>query len=266
MGGTLMPAHMKLRSAYENLSIAERKVADFILGNLSMVPHMVVNEIAERSGVSVPTVVRLAKKLGYQSFLNFRVALAVSHQLGDDDYTPISAEDSDEQLVHKVFSGSIQSLMETEQSLDIKLLSQLAGQLTGCRRIMLYGTGSSGVLCCDFCYMFNYLGIDTVTATEPNMAKIQASHLGPDDVFLALSRSGTTQVTMDVLEIAHSSGATCAFITNYLHSPAKELCEYFFCTSYAADQFEISQRDSNVSHSVLLTTIYLLIARKNLKG
>ena len=71
-----MPAKMKIRSAYSTLPTAERKVADFILENQARASLMVINEIAEAAGVSVPSVTRLARKLGYNGFLDFRVALA----------------------------------------------------------------------------------------------------------------------------------------------------------------------------------------------
>ncbi len=49
-----MPAKMKIRSAYSTLPTAERKVADFILENPARASLMVINEIAEAAGVSVP--------------------------------------------------------------------------------------------------------------------------------------------------------------------------------------------------------------------
>ena len=58
-----MPAKMKIRSAYSTLPTAERKVADFILENPARASLMVINEIAEAAGVSVPSVTRLARKL-----------------------------------------------------------------------------------------------------------------------------------------------------------------------------------------------------------
>ena len=67
-----MPAKMKIRSAYATLPSAERKVADFILENSERATRMVINEIAEAAGVSVPSVTRLARKLGYSGFLDFR--------------------------------------------------------------------------------------------------------------------------------------------------------------------------------------------------
>lgn len=257
-----MPAHMKLRSVYESLSATERKVADFILNHSDSVPNMVVSDIAAGSGVSVPTVIRLSRRLGYSSFLDFRVALAVSRQLGDDEYVPISQNDSDAQLIHKVFSGSMQALIETEKSLDAAQLSRFAELLCASRRVMLYGIGASCTLCRDFCSSLNYLDIVALAPTEPDMAGIHVKHLGKGDIFLGISRSGVTRHTLDALEIARKNGACCAFITNSLCSPAKELCDFFFCTSRAADQFEFGHRDGNVPHHVLLTALYLMTARR----
>ena len=59
-----MPARMKLSSVYSTLPHAEQKVADFILEDPDRAAHMVINEIARCSGVSVPSVTRLARKLG----------------------------------------------------------------------------------------------------------------------------------------------------------------------------------------------------------
>ena len=64
-----MPANNKIRSAYVTLPSAERKVADFILDNPDRAMRMVINEIAEAAGVSVPSVTRLARRLGYKGFL-----------------------------------------------------------------------------------------------------------------------------------------------------------------------------------------------------
>ena len=63
-----MPAKMKIRSAYSTLPAAERKVADFILEDPERASLMVINEIADAAGVSVPSVTRLAKKLREGAF------------------------------------------------------------------------------------------------------------------------------------------------------------------------------------------------------
>ena len=110
-----MPANNKIRSAYGTLPSAERKVADFILDDPERAMRMVINEIAEAAGVSVPSVTRLARRLGYKGFLDFRVALAngAAANGATQKLSPITDEDSDSTVIDKLCGYSIMSLEDT---------------------------------------------------------------------------------------------------------------------------------------------------------
>ena len=113
-----MPAKMKIRSAYSTLPTAERKVADFILENPARASLMVINEIAEAAGVSVPSVTRLARKLGYNGFLDFRVALASgSSSIESLKSDPIRPTDNDEAVIEKMFLASMRAMEDTLKAL-----------------------------------------------------------------------------------------------------------------------------------------------------
>jgi DNA-binding MurR/RpiR family transcriptional regulator len=63
----------------DRLSPAERRVADAIVGDPSRVAFGTVASVAEHAGVSGPSVVRLAAKLGYDGFASLQVD--VQHEL-----------------------------------------------------------------------------------------------------------------------------------------------------------------------------------------
>ena len=69
---------VKLKSEYKDFSNSEKKVADYILLNEEVVPFKTIYEIADRVNVSVPTISRLVKKIGYGSFKDFKIDLAIS--------------------------------------------------------------------------------------------------------------------------------------------------------------------------------------------
>ena len=102
-----MPALMKLKAALTKLPTAERKVANFIIESPKKASLMVMNEIAEAADVSIPSVTRLARKLGYSGFLEFRVALASSLDTAGKAYdeAPLLANDSDEIFVEKLMKS-----------------------------------------------------------------------------------------------------------------------------------------------------------------
>ncbi len=51
----------RIESMMEDYSSAEKKLANYIIGNIEKVPTMTANELAEASGLSAPTVVRFQK-------------------------------------------------------------------------------------------------------------------------------------------------------------------------------------------------------------
>ncbi len=61
---------------YEDLSDAEKAVADFILTHKGTVSSLSTVEIARLSGISNTTVSRFVRSLGYASFADMRYALA----------------------------------------------------------------------------------------------------------------------------------------------------------------------------------------------
>ncbi|MCK7479906.1 MAG: MurR/RpiR family transcriptional regulator [Candidatus Moduliflexus flocculans] len=68
----LFTIHERLPSMSEK----ERKVADFILASPQDAVHPSIEALAERIGVSESTLFRFVRKLGYDGYQQFRIALA----------------------------------------------------------------------------------------------------------------------------------------------------------------------------------------------
>lgn len=258
-----MPAKMKIRSAYPTLPTAERKVADFILENPSKASLMVINEIAEAAGVSVPSVTRLARKLGYDGFLDFRVALASgTTSIESLKSEPIRSSDSDDEVVEKVFLSSMRAMEDTLKALPKNKLSTLAQKAVRARRIYIFGSASSEFLARDVAYQLNYMGYDATPVSDPLVMEVLASRFTVDDVFIGISRSGRTKLLLDALKAAKASGTYSAFVSNYINSPAANIADAFFCTSGVDDMKGITGRESNITILGLFSAFVVLMARK----
>ena len=64
-----------LESRYAALRPSEQRAADFILAHLADAGQLTLAQTAERAGVSQPTVIRLARALGFSGFREFQLAL-----------------------------------------------------------------------------------------------------------------------------------------------------------------------------------------------
>ena len=79
----------KIKEIYSELRKSEKKVADYILANKIKIEKMGLEEIAENSKVSTPTVIRFTKALGYEGFKDFKTELLKSGRQNQNDYDNI---------------------------------------------------------------------------------------------------------------------------------------------------------------------------------
>lgn len=90
---------------------------------------------------------RLARKLGYDGFMEFRVALAAG---GTDPITmetePLNASDSDEAAIEKMFLSSMRCVEDTMKVLDAKKLARFVDEIVAAHRVAITGLGASGHL------------------------------------------------------------------------------------------------------------------------
>lgn len=261
-----MPAKMKIRSAYASLPSAERKVADFILENPEKASLMVITEIAEASNVSVPSVTRLAKKLGYSGFLDFRVALAAgSSSLDSLKSEPLKADDADPVAVEKVFLACMRALEDTLRGMNKDKLSEVADKIVSAKRIFVLGTTSSSEIASDFALQLASLGYDATAVLAPEVMDMYQSRFTPDDTVVGLSCSGRTKAVIDCLKAAHASGAYCSYASNFVNSPAVQYVDSFFCTCRVDDIKQTLNRESNLAMYALCAALLMLTARKTKK-
>lgn len=259
-----MPAKMKIKSAYTTLPAAERNVADFILSDPAAASLMTINEIAAASGVSVPSVTRLAKKLGYGGFMDFRVALASGNaSIASLKSDPIRPTDTDDTVIDKMFVASMRAIEDTLKSVDKANLAILAERMLTASRVFVFASASGAFLAQDLVTQFIYMGIDAVAVSDPSVMQALNGRFTSRDVFIGISRSGRTKLLLDALRAARDCGAYTAFISNYINSPATNIADCFFCTSRVDDMKTIMGRESNLSMMTLFGTLVILMARKN---
>mgnify|MGYP000980109004 CR=1 FL=1 len=104
----------RIESMMEDYSSAEKKLANYIIGNIEKVPTMTANELAEASGLSAPTVVRFSKKIGFQSLTDFKITISTELQTGiDEGFSDIEANESFYSIKNKLGNNAQVAIKET---------------------------------------------------------------------------------------------------------------------------------------------------------
>ncbi|WP_426404915.1 MurR/RpiR family transcriptional regulator [Streptomyces sp. R-07] len=116
-----------IRHRLGDLSPAERKVARVLLANYPSAGFETVAVLAERAGVSAPTVIRFVNRLGYRGFPDFQTALR--EELDERNASPLSLyESADRTRADKAPDGEA-SLLEQGSRLFSGAVAQTLTEL-----------------------------------------------------------------------------------------------------------------------------------------
>ena len=247
-----------------SLTPLETRVVDSVLGRKDFDDTTALKEIADDAGVSEAMVVKIAKKLGFSGYRDFRqnVANYSRLQVGEmqEDLSP---DDTGQEIVNKVFRASMQALEETLAIADIAAFERAAGYIHEARQRDLYGVGGSAQIARDVSHKFLRIGVRTSMFDDAHMMAMSASLLGSEDVAIGFSHTGATMVIIETLQLARKNGARTIAVTNYLNSPIADCADVVLCSTARGSPLLGENAAARVAQLNILDAIFVLVAQRD---
>ncbi len=208
----------RTQACLPSLPPAEQRVARLVIADPRLFARLPVSELAARSGVSKPTVVRFCRSIGYDGLSDFKLKLAGSINEGVPFiHRSVDANDKPGNVLVKVIDNTVAALLKYRNDASSHAIERACEALTAAwhagRRIEFYGVGNSGIVAQDAQHKFFRLGVHTAACSDGHMQVMSASLLGPGDCVVVFSNSGRTRDLMDACDIARRRGATTLVIT-----------------------------------------------------
>ncbi|HJW11347.1 MAG TPA: MurR/RpiR family transcriptional regulator [Albitalea sp.] len=208
----------RIRASIPALPPAEQRVAKLVLVDPRSFASLPVSELAERSHVSKPTVVRFCRSVGYNGLADFKLKLAGNVNEGVPFvHRSVDEDDKPSDVIVKVIDNAVSALLKyrndaTNHAFERAITALVAAGKSG-RRIDFYGVGNSGIVAQDAQHKFFRLGVNTSAISDGHVQVMSATMLQPGDCAVIISNSGRSRDLMDVAEIARKKGATTILIT-----------------------------------------------------
>lgn len=203
-----------IRRALPGLRKSDRRVAETILEAPLAATEMTLAALAEASGVSEPTVLRFCTAIGCDGFRDLRVKLARSLAFSrSTSHTAISPEDDLGTIITKIFDFNLSNLAWARSKLDPQRLAAAVETLSSCDRIEFFGFGASGIVARDAQQKFPLFGVPCGAPTDGHQMFMTAAMVGPRDVIVAISNTGTTREVVQATRLAKERGARTIGIT-----------------------------------------------------
>ncbi|CAN1489537.1 RpiR Transcriptional regulators [Paracoccaceae bacterium] len=254
----------QIRMKLPALTPLEAKVAADILARKDIDESMPLREVATGSGVSEAMVVKVAKKLGFAGFREFRQGL-VDYYRSDTAalHAEIGTDDTSGEIVQKVFRTAMQALEETFAILNLAAFDRAADYLHRARQRDFYGLGGSAQIARDVSHKFLRIGIRSSVFDDAHMMMMSAALLGPDDVAIAFSHSGNTSAVLEAVELARKNGARTIAVTNYADSPLAQLVDVVLCSTAQNNPLLGENATARIAQLNLLDALFVAVAQRD---
>lgn len=249
----------RIRRQFDELTRAERQLANAILENYPVSGLGSITAVAESSGVSAPTVVRMAKKLGFNGFPDLQAALrteveaTISNPIAKHNRWAENAPDT--HILNRFADAVMENMHQTLRQLDPDDFNAVVKILSDKNRAVNVVGGRLTRSLAD--YFFTHMQVIrddlTLVASNSNTWPHYLLNMKKGDVLVAFDIRRYERDLLRLAEMAKSKGVVLILFTDQWGSPTAKYAAYSFHSRIEAP----SAWDSSV---VTLFIIEALIA------
>lgn len=258
-----------VRTQSATMPTSMRAIADAVLDEPATAATTSAAELAGRAGVSPATVSRFAQHLGFANFaaLQRSMTRAVErgiHERADTEiHAGVSVDDDVATVIAKVTEDVRTVMSDTRATLDPIALEAAAVRISEARRVVLYGVGASGIVARDLHLKLERIGIASSIADDPHNALTLASVLGPNDVLVITSHSGTTTEALEVATEAKMHEATVVAITGHASSLLTHHADQVLLgVAGAESDLRPAAMGSRMSQLAIVDALFIVVAQR----
>ena len=207
-----MRLEARVNAVYDQLTANERELVSHILQEKQQVRGMNSTQLAQHLHVSRTTLVRFWKKLGVQSYAEFRLLL-------QQDQRELDAPGVELGAIVRMYHAMIDELPKLPYGRVCRLLRAAP-------TIYIYGTGNEQkAIAEEFKRIFLLLGKCCVDLFDLGEVESARRRFGPEDVFVAISLSGEGAEALRVMRCVQGSEIHTLSITRWASNALAQMCQ-----------------------------------------
>lgn len=256
-------------SILDNLTPNEQTLVDYILNNTSTVLELSPKELSEVSFVSIATVYRLLKKLNQPGFNEFKVALASSINLSEQETEinfnyPINQLASTEEVIESMEHLYEQTLRETKNLSDASSVRDAVDLLLQAHQIDIYASAGNIYFAKNFQFQLQEIGQCVNVPDEDYLQRLFASNSTNQHVALVISYGGRGYTTKGVVDILSKNDTPIILITSTQTNDLSKLADIKLYMSSVENHYDkISSFSTRYSLLIVLDLLYAEIFNRN---
>ncbi len=259
-----------VRALMPNLAPAEQRVAAAVVDDPAATAAKTISDLAAQCRTSGATVIRFCRAVGLDGYPELRLALAAAAQAANADGeravgSDIGPHDSLSEIIKKITYADAKAVEETGAQLQPEPLAAVVDVVVKARRVDIYGVGASAFVAMDLQQKLHRIGHVVYAWPDPHSAVTSAALLGPQDVAIGISHTGTTEDTIASLAEARRQRAVTVAITNFPGSRIASVADHVLTTAARETTFRSGAMASRIAALTVVDCLFVAVAQRNYK-
>ena len=256
-----------LRRINPELSGSLRRTADLLLAQPDRSVRGTIEELAAGAGTSVGSVSRLCRRLGLAGFRELRIAVAAElagapHGIWDTDVGRDFAPTDPLPLIARTLAAAqARAVHATLDGMPVTVVEAAAAAIAVAGTVDVFGVSGSAVMAMELDLRLHRIGVRSRVFSDEHAGATAACLLGEGDVAVAISHSGETAPTLQMLRIAADRGATTVAITGAPRSAIGRLADHVLATVAEETTFLGGPLTSRHAELAAVELLYLAVCR-----
>lgn len=192
-----------IKMNYDNFTAVEKSIADFFIQNQEKV-ELSSKAMADRLFVSEASLSRFAQKCGYRGYREFVYQYETTFVEKNETMTGNT----------RMVLNAYQELLNKSYSMvDEEQIGRIAQYLSGAKRVIVCGRGSSGHAASEMEMRFMRIGVNIDSLQDSDLIRMHAIFQDKESLVFGITISGDTKDVLFMLRESRKRGAKTVLIT-----------------------------------------------------
>lgn len=248
-----------IREKYDSLTLAEKRVADYLLSNPTALAFLTASRLAREAGVSESTAVRFCTHLGFSGYLHLRKSVQ-EDLLEDRTLTKLKEStlqsEPDANLFSRIMQTEAENILLSIKETNIEDLERAVQIICTAKRVFVFGMRASAAIASYLAFSLQMI-LSQVTAISGSQAWVeQLARVSSGDCLIAIGFKRYSAETVSAIKHCHQCGAETISITDF-GSPLSQYSSVTFKIRTKSHSF----LDSYTAAISLINALVTYIAR-----
>ncbi|MGC3988022.1 MAG: MurR/RpiR family transcriptional regulator [Pseudorhodoferax sp.] len=253
----------RMALARESAPATRRAILQAMLEDPDRTLEESFEQLAERSGSSVPTIMRTCRDLGFAGLREFKLALAQELALGGSPlHRRVNIADAADEVVGKIARSAAASVAGVRNQLDMAVLQAAVDAIAAAPHVDIVGAGNtSWFMATDLQARLFRLGLSATAWADYHLQQVAAGAQKAGGVVIAITHVGGMPSLLDAVDIARAQGARVVAITRP-GTPLAARADWLLGLTVPDDAVMHVGIDAYLVHLTLIEVLTVLIAQR----